>query len=147
MNKELERGLKKYYKEIRSLLIIRTKDSKRFMQEFTASVNDYIDAEEINTIASIKAHFGEPEEIARSFLEKADLQYIRKRLRIKNIVLYAVLAALMIWFSCAVAAFIDTLPNGGGYGVERILDEDTFITDEYYVAGKTVYNTERSDYP
>ncbi|MBR5422694.1 MAG: hypothetical protein IK108_01665 [Clostridia bacterium] len=137
MNKELEHELKRYYKEIRSLLIIRTKESKRFMQEFTASVNDYIDAEEINTIASIKAHFGEPEEIAGSFLESADLRYIRKRLKIKSVIMFAVICALVIWLGVAMAAYIDCVKDNDGYGVERI---DEFTTNEKTVMGESVFN-------
>ena len=137
MDKSFERALKKYYKEIRSFLIVRTKESQKFMAEFCSSVEDYIEANKIQTVDAVKEHFGAPEEIAKAFLETAQLGYIRKRLRIKNTIFYAVVITLVIWFGFALAAFIDGLPYDG-YGVETIMDPAETTTDENFVSGDTV---------
>ena len=137
MDKSFERALKKYYKEIRSFLIVRTKESQKFMAEFCSSVEDYIEANKIQTVDAVKEHFGTPEEIAKAFLETAQLGYIRKRVRIKNTILIIMLAAFLSWFTYLTIAFIGTLPNGGGYGVETIMDPAETTTDENFVIGDT----------
>lgn len=125
MEKETNRALRRYYREIRSLLIVRSKETKRFMEDFSASVNDYMTANGITDFAPVREHFGAPEEIARGFVENTPLTYIRRRVRIKNTIFAVLLTALLVWLGYATIAFISGMPYGGEYGIEiGPLDDD-----------------------
>lgn len=133
MLNSLQKEINRYCREVRSLLITQTKESKRFLMEFRASVNDYIEANNVRSFSEVRAHFGEPEEIAKAFLDTTQLVYIRKRLRIKNAVLFILLAALLIWFGYATAAFLHEL-KVPYFSVDEIIEgtvpEESFTIDE-----------------
>lgn len=131
----MQKEINRYCREVRSLLITQTKESKRFIKEFRASVNDYIEANNVQSFSEVRAHFGEPEEIAKAFLDTTQLVYIRKRLRIKKAVLFILLTALLIWFGYATAAFLHEM-NVPYYFEDKIeevpLTEEDITTSERY---------------
>ena len=118
MKNETEKVLRRYFREIRSLLIVKNKESKRFMAEFKASARDYIAANPGADFAAVRAHFGAPEEIAKAFLDEAQILYVRRRVRARNIVVAVLLAALMIWAACVTSLYIEGLHAAHGYGIE-----------------------------
>ena len=118
MSEEMKKALRGYFRRIRSLLIVRSKESKRFMAEFKASVSDYIEAEGVCDFDLVKEHFGAPETIAKAFLDETQIRYIRRRVRIRTAVIAALLAALLIWAGCVTSLYIEALPGLHGYGIE-----------------------------
>mgnify|MGYP002627453497 CR=1 FL=1 len=78
MVNSMQKEINRYCREVRSLLITQTKESKRFLSEFHASVNDYIEANNVRSFSEVRAHFGEPEEIAATvgFLVSDAASYI-----------------------------------------------------------------------
>lgn len=134
MKSGFPKELKKYQREIRSFLIVRTKESNRFMSELKESMNGYIEANKICDINAVREHFGTPKQIAKAFLDTAELSYIRKRVRIKNAVLAVLLAALIIWLGYASVLFIDGLISNhtDSYAVEGPYSS----ADDPYIQGE-----------
>lgn len=135
MKSGFEMELKKYQREIRSFLIVRTKESNRFMSEIKESMNGYIEVNNIDDIKAVREHFGAPKQIAKAFLDTAELTYIRKRVRIKNAVLAVLAAVLIIWLSYASILFVDGLISNhtDSYAVEGPYSS----ADDPYIAGGT----------
>ena len=132
MNSDMKKELKTYYREIRSLLIVRSRETKKFMRDFIASVEDFTAQDGIDSFAQVRAHFGEPEDIARAFLETAPLKDIRKRVRMRTAVLAVVFAAFAIWACYLTIAFVHEMDNG--YGVESgVMDPDETTEPGYVI--------------
>ena len=58
MKNKTEKALRRYSREIRSLLIVRNKESRRFMAEFTSSARDYLEANPGADFEAVRSHFG-----------------------------------------------------------------------------------------
>ncbi len=123
MKNETEKALRRYFREVRSLLIVKSRDTKRFMAEFTSSARDYLEANPGADFEEVRSHFGAPEKIAKSFLDTSQVRYIRRRVRVRNIVVAVLLAALMIWAACVTSLYIEALPGQHGYGIEHGPDD------------------------
>lgn len=123
MKNDMQKELKKYYREIRSLLIVRSKETKKFMRDFVSSVEDFTAPDGIDSFEQVRAHFGEPEDIARAFLETAQLKDIRRRVRLRTIVFSVLIAAFAIWVCYVTVVFVHEMDNG--YGVESEVIEQS----------------------
>ncbi len=135
MKNKTEKALRRYFREIRSLLIVRNKESRRFMAEFTSSVRDYLEANPGADFEAVRSHFGAPEEIAKSFLETSQVRYIRRRVRVGNIILAVLLAALLLWAWCITSLYIEGLRynarNNGARGEPDGTQPEVSTTSEY----------------
>lgn len=119
MESNLKASVKKYIKQIRSLLLCDAKTAKCFLSDFENDIVNYIEDTNAKSIDDVIEKFGNPESIARSFLETANLQKIRKRMRIKNIILSAVIAVVLMWAGCLTYLFADAVSSNHGHGVEE----------------------------
>lgn len=118
MDKILKASVKKYLKQIKALLICDAKTAKCFLSDFENDIVNYIEDTNANSIDDVIEKFGEPESVARSFLETADIQKIRKRMRIKNIILSAIIAAVLMWVGYLTYFFADAVSSQHGHGTE-----------------------------
>lgn len=93
--------LRRYYRQIRCWLPCGGKVSKDIMSRVRNSVEHYLQGNPDADIQQLRAHFGEPETIAASFVEHANTKDILVELhtqrKITRIVACAILAALLIW--------------------------------------------------
>ena len=97
MKNNLAADVRRYKRRIKADLLCGTKQSKQFMADMSDAIDNYIEEHAVTRLAEVEEHFGAPEQIARSFLAETDLSVIRKKVRLKQSVLYALLAALVIW--------------------------------------------------
>lgn len=114
----LQKEKKRYLRKIRSLLLVDKSVSTGFMAEFAASVDAYISGNEPSSFEEVRAHFGEPETIAKAFLSESDLRYVKKKLLIRKIVLLCGVLAVLIWACAMTFVAIDAMHT---------------IHEEYYV--------------
>ena len=119
MDDILKASVKKYIKQIRSLLLCDAKTSKCFLSDFENDIVNYIKDTNAKSIDDVIEKFGDPESVARSFLETANIQKIRKRMRIKNIILSAIIAVVLIWAGCLTYLFADAVSSHRGHGMEE----------------------------
>ena len=106
-----------YLREIKSLMVCDDGTKKKFLKDLKRDVYDYTIEENADSIEMIIEHFGTPEEIAKSFLENADIKKIKRKMNIRTVILAGVLAALLIWIVYLTAAVIDIHWSNGGYDV------------------------------
>ncbi len=125
MNKSLQIEIKKYIKEVKSLVFCNNKLLKEFLKDFESDVANYAEENNITDINSIIQHFGTPESVAKGFLESTDLKIIRKRIRIKNVILAGILIAVTVWAVGVTFAVIEGVKSINGYSVEQPIIENT----------------------
>lgn len=118
MDKVLKAGIKKYIKQIRALLLCDAKTAKCFLSDFENDIVNYIEDNNIKSIDETIKKFGDPESVARSFLETANIQKIRKRIRIKNVIITTIIVAILMWASCLTYLFADAVSAQHGHGTE-----------------------------
>ena len=125
MNKALELEVKKYIKEVNSLVFCNHSFLKAFLKDLEFDIVNYIDENNITDFNSIIQHFGSPENVAKGFLESTDLKLIRKRIRIKNVILAGILIAVTVWAVGVTFAVIEAAKSINGYSIEFPAIEDT----------------------
>ena len=118
---DFEKELKKYRKEIRRLLLVKTKASAGFLSELENNIMDYAEANQIGDIEKIKARFGSPEDVARAFFAETEIGTVRKRLTLRNAVVAALLAALLLWGAAVTALYVEGRSDMHGSFSEEIV--------------------------
>lgn len=113
--------LKKYFREIESVLLCPEKKKSVFINQLKADIDDYLSNSPDADMGEIISVFGTPEEIAAGFSGELSGAELKKRLSVKKAVLFAVLAALIIWAVFAVVSYIDVHTEAHGYFSEGIL--------------------------
>ena len=116
---DFERELKKYQKQIKKLLLVRTDASSAFLSELQNNISDFSQTENVTDISRVIQRFGSPEEIAKEFFAQTDINSARKKLAVKNAVIAALLAALLIWGAAVSALYIEARNDMNGHFEER----------------------------
>lgn len=124
MNKSLNKEIKKYIREINLNIICDFKTRRKYIGDLKASIYDYIDETNSESIDEIYSHFGTPQEIAKAFFEHADIRKIRKRMNFTRVVIIGVIIALVMWAGVLGYVTIDDNVINPGYVVEEIGDVD-----------------------
>ena len=133
--KETEREIKKYGKEIRSLLPCSRKRKKQIMAQIEANLADYRAEHPEADFSQIKAHFGPPEEIAAAYVESAGtaeiLQALRVRKRLVAIVSCVTVFILVSWIAVVTVDTIRAEKDNHGFIIVETayLPQDTIIVD------------------
>lgn len=120
MRSELEKEIKKYLKEIKYLLPADGRTKKKFLSGLESAIYEYASDKENFTMPDIIERFGTTTEVAKVFIDCADIKDIRRRLSIKKLICAAVVAALLLGAG-AFAAFraaADFADTEKGYTVE-----------------------------
>lgn len=102
MNKEI----KKYINKVSKYLLCDNTMKRKFLRDFKTDVLEYAKAENISDIDKIKAHFGEPEKIARAFLMESDIRDIKKRLTVKRIILISAIIVITVFVSTYITSLV-----------------------------------------
>ncbi len=104
---DYEKALRRYKKQIRRLLLVRTPAAKRFLEDLDGSIADFTEAENVADIKRVEAHFGTPEEVARSFFAGTDISAVRRRLALRRALVCILLAALLVWGAAVGALYFE----------------------------------------
>lgn len=68
--------------------------------------------------------FGTSADVAKAFIDSADIKYIRKRLSIKRVISFVLIAALLVWvIGFTVACVVSKTEAENGYFVEYMYEE------------------------
>ena len=105
MKNLVSKDLRLYFKQIKSLLPLYGKQERRFLENFKEDVEDYIERNPNATINDITAEFGEATYVAASYIENLESEDLNKRLSLKKMFWYMILAVVMVAFAFAVFAF------------------------------------------
>ncbi len=126
-----EKELKRYLKDIKGCLLCGTKQTKRFLDDLSESIDAYIVENNVTEFRAVEEHFGTPEQIAKSFFAEADIGYIRKKMRIRRIITICMIVALAAWCIMVGISVVDNHKSANGHGVEKIFytTDDEMITE------------------
>ena len=121
MNESADNSLKKYFRAIEDTVLCPGREKTAFINDLKAEVGDYLCNSPDADMEEIISVFGSPEEIAQGFNRELSSGEIKKRLSIKRIIIFAVIAVLVIWAVFAAVSFIDVHTEAHGYFTEGIL--------------------------
>lgn len=86
-----------YISAVRKNLICTRKLKKTIITDFRNSVLDFAEERKITDINELYAHFGTPEEVAKTYLADADPKEIKKNINTKKVILTALIIALLMY--------------------------------------------------
>ena len=114
MNNDLNKELKKYFKEIKKKLNCKSYLKQGFIAQFKENLNEYIESnnEEDLTMEIIYKRFGTPDEIANSFDDIEDLSKIREKskriIRSQMIAIMILITVIVILLVIAYIIYADS---------------------------------------
>lgn len=112
--------LNEYISSVSSMIICPQKQKKAFISELRSEVENFIIEKENVTKEDIENVFGTPETIASSFISNTDSAKIKRKISIKNIIILAVVLALLIYLAFVVISLIDVHTEAHGYFEEGL---------------------------
>lgn len=113
--------INEYVSSVSSLIICPLKHKKAFLAELRSDVENFLVETENATKEDIEKFFGTPESIASSFISNTDSAKIKRKISIKNIIILAVVLALLIYLAFVVISLIDVHTESHGYFEEGIV--------------------------
>lgn len=120
----LDAALKRYYRSIRKDLPCSYKMKTRIMQQIQESVDLFLEQNPDADFEAVKAHFGDPQTIALSYIEDQDAPELLRKMRVKRKVLAIVAGAmaliLVAWMAAMAWAIINEQRAQEGQTSERI---------------------------
>lgn len=99
MTKSLKSEIKKYVSNVNSLIFTGRATRRKFIRGFENDIFNYAEDNNVTDIREIAACFGEPEEVARNFLETVDLKALRRRTNLSKLMIGFCISAALIWGS------------------------------------------------
>lgn len=121
-DKQLDKDIKNYIKEVKSLLICDYKTQNKFIGDIKCRLDEHIENGLIHNIDDVYKRMGTPQDIAKAFFENADVKKVKKKMNITKIILIGVIIALVIWAAGITAVVIDEHIAGAGYIVNEMVD-------------------------
>lgn len=125
-DKQLDKDIKNYIKEVKSLLICDYKTQNKFIGDIKCRLDEHIENGLIHNIDDVYKRMGTPHDIAKAFFENADVKKVKKKMNITKIVLIGVITALIIWAAGITAVVIDEHISGNGYFVDEMIDGEEY---------------------
>ena len=127
MNDALKKELNAYFKKVDAQLLCDRKSKIVFLTDLKNDIDEFVQESDAD-FDSIQATFGTPEEIAESFLKNTDIANIKKKMNVRKIILFALLAVVLVYIIFVVASFIDVHTESHGYYEEGILQAGLLLT-------------------
>ena len=121
-DKLLNKEVKKYIKDINSYLICDCSTRNKFIGDLKSDIDEYIEGNSVTDFDSVYNHFGEPRDIAKGFLENADIKKIKRKMDITRVALIAVIVALVMWGIGITATWIDAHESNTGHAETSMSD-------------------------
>jgi len=90
----IEKDIRKYISDVGKNLICSGKLKKQILKDIENTVLDYTDNRQITDINEIYAHFGTPEDLAKTFLLSADVKSVKRKIKVRNIIIVLAVLAL-----------------------------------------------------
>lgn len=78
------KAIKKYFRNIRLLMLMRNHDSRKYIRTLKFSVADYIENHPDCTADDVICHFGTPKDIVLEYIESIDIEQLYKKLRLSR---------------------------------------------------------------
>lgn len=123
MRSGLEKEIKKYLRDIKYLLPADAGTKKKFLSGLESEIYESVADKENVSMDDIIDQFGTSADVAKAFIDSADIKYIRKRLSIKRVISFVLIAALLVWvIGFTVACVVSKIEAENGYFVEYMYE-------------------------
>ncbi len=113
----------KYIKAICKQIPYKTNETKKFIDDLKANINNYVEDNQVKDIAEIKLQFGTEEEVANAFLEMVDTKTVKRKISIKRLITVLIIAVIAIWGIGVTISVIDGIKSSiifeSNYGIEE----------------------------
>lgn len=127
MNNCINKEVDSFIAEIRKNMLCPTSQKKAIINDFENSIFDFVEANNITDISDVRAHFGEPKDIAQQLLEDIDPSKIKKAINIKRVVLCALIFLASIFAISMIYIVIDNHLGQPTYFSEGLNHSKTYI--------------------
>lgn len=125
-DKQLDKDIKNYIKEVKSLLICDYKTQNKFIGDIKSRLDEHIENGLIHNIDDVYKRMGTPQDIAKAFFENADVKKVKKKMNITKIILIGIIAALLMLAGTLVIEIIDGHSSNNGYIVDEMVDGEEY---------------------
>ena len=125
----IENDIRNYISDVGKNLVCSRKQKKQILKDIENDVLDYTDNKQITDINEIYAHFGSPEELAKSFLSVADIKTVKRKIRTRNIILAIAAVALTAIAVFVVCTIIKVETSKIGFYVNGPIEQLTVLND------------------
>ena len=123
----LDKNIKKYLRQVRSLLPCNLREKKRMLSDLQGRIGDYLEANPDADFSAVEAHFGTPQQIATAFVDEMGTAELLLKLRVRKRVIRvtaAFMAAILLGiFTFYTVALIDFYNKTNGY---LIIDQTNY---------------------
>lgn len=99
-----------YIKEIKQNLLCPVRQKKQVLKDIVNSIKDYAENNNITDINDLYAHFGTPEEVAKSYMSQADINDIKRKIKVRRVLIIIIVAALTVVLLCCLKEVQETIP-------------------------------------
>jgi hypothetical protein len=96
-------GLKRYFKEIKSLFPVYGEREKLFLADFMSDVNDYAALHPDSDYEQFTSAFGEPKTVVAQYIADADSTYLTKQIKIARFVKAGIMVFIIAFVIMAAA--------------------------------------------
>lgn len=132
-----------YLKQVKSHLTCPAALKKTFLEQLRGDVEEFLDTNPQATLEGLTERFGNPSEMAHSYIENLDSNQLEKQIKkakiIKRIVLFTCLAILAAVLFVASYIVIETLKDDTAtivYTVEEtVIDIESNVSEEIFSTG------------
>lgn len=93
----IEKDIRNYISDVGKNLVCSRKQKNQILKDIENDVLDYTDNKQITDINEIYAHFGTPEDLAKTFLSSADVKSVKRKIKTRNIVLAFTVVVLTVF--------------------------------------------------
>lgn len=121
-DKQLDKDVKIYIKEVKSLLICDYKTQKKFIGDIKSRIDEHIESGCVKNIDDIYKQIGTPQDIAKAFFENADVKKVKKKMNISKTILIGIIVALVIWLSVLLGVVLHPYVEEPGYFADEMVD-------------------------
>ncbi len=138
---KINKDIEKYLSQVKSYLHCKKADKTTILADISTAVFEFAEDSETVCIEDIYNRFGTPEEIAKAYLSDAEPKNIKKAISLRKVLVWAVVAALLVFTGFVTAVFLDLHGDSHGTFTVTIAEEGTYYIDAYRVTGTDFNNS------
>ena len=127
---KLMNNIKKYIKNIWTIMPMHTKKEKFYVSELKKHLNEYLDDHPQCSYDDIVQQFGEPKDIVVEYIQSSDENDLIKRMKLKTIlqkflIFFSVICTILaIWFGVLWYSYMQDAKNSIIYEIETTISDN-----------------------
>ena len=111
---EINKDIEKYLSQVKAYLPCKKSDKAVILEDIRQAIYEFAENSAIQSIDDIYKRFGTPEEIAKAYLSDAEPKNIKKAIRLRKVLVWAVVAVVLAFVIFLLSIFIESYRQGHG---------------------------------